>query len=117
MAKFRHIYIEMFGANVYFICCTRANYEKAIKREFNATAPSEKGGVYGTVEGYDRDGTIIDVIWVDSKYVTNPIVAHECLHVTYHILGRQGLWLTDSSEEAYAYLIQHLIAKIGKWTK
>jgi len=47
------------------------------------------------------------------------IIAHECFHLTCAILSQRGLRLTDSSEEAYAYLHGYLvdcvIQTLNKW--
>lgn len=36
------------------------------------------------------------------------LVAHESLHLTHHILNTCGCKLTNSSEEAYTYLLQYI---------
>lgn len=39
------------------------------------------------------------------------ILAHELFHATYMILQKAGISCTDTSDEAYAYLLQFLIEK------
>ena len=59
----------------------------------------------------------------DNKYIflenntRQDIIAHESLHCTIAILNRIGVWLTDSSEEQYAYLLGYLVKEINKGLK
>jgi hypothetical protein len=46
------------------------------------------------------------VLWLRAKSLS--VLAHEIFHVATFILDRAGIKLTDSSDEAYAYLIEHL---------
>ena len=110
--KFKYIYIELFGANVYWIRCSRKDYAGAIKREFKVKAPTKDLDVIGTAEVYkhEKEGHDIDVIWFKEKDVT--VIAHEIFHAVHNILQRRGLWLTDSSEEVYAHMIQYLTREI-----
>lgn len=39
------------------------------------------------------------------------LLSHECLHVTIAILRIAGLTLDESSEEAYTYLLQHILSE------
>lgn len=45
------------------------------------------------------------------------IVVHECFHTTCSILNTLDLFLTATSEEAFAYLIQYLYEEIEKKIK
>jgi hypothetical protein len=45
------------------------------------------------------------------------VIVHECFHATNNILNTLDLFLTDTSEEAYAYLIQYLYDEIAKRLK
>lgn len=47
-------------------------------------------------KGEDRESTIV----------------HECFHICAQIMNNKGSYLTDSSEEAYAYLLEYLYTKI-----
>lgn len=38
-------------------------------------------------------------------------IAHECFHVVFDLLQQRGLVLTNSSDEAYAYLIGYLVGQ------
>ncbi len=125
--KFKHIWVEMFGANIYYICCPRAHYIKAIKREFGEEAPEKKDNVLATCEIYTKieskyrviKGTnYIDVIWHNNKCSKDmPSIVHEVFHAVHNICQRKGLWLTDSSEETYAYMIQWVLMEIIRLRK
>ena len=116
--KFYHIYVETFGANIYYICCSRERYKELIKKEFDGKCPEKGEGIRGTAEGYDKDGQIIDVIWINDKCSNDlSVVVHEAFHVVHNILQHKGLWLTDSSEEVYAYLLQQIVQEIIEFRK
>ncbi len=110
MKKFRHLYIEMYGINVYYIRCSRLDYERRIKTEFDCNAPKKSRACTGKFEVYERGDTDIGVIWLSEKANLGHLV-HECLHATHYFLHDCGLFLSDNSEEAYAYLIQHIFKK------
>lgn len=44
--------------------------------------------------------------------LTHEVISHEVMHAAHDILSHAGLRLTDSSEEAYAYLTGWLITKV-----
>lgn len=44
----------------------------------------------------------------------HPTIAHEALHATYSICNFVGIPLSDSSEEAYTYLLEYIIREIEK---
>ncbi|MCK5604351.1 hypothetical protein KAR91_20850 [Candidatus Pacearchaeota archaeon] len=116
--KFKHIYIKTFGANIYYVCCNRERYEELIKKEFDKKCPERSNTSIGTTEGYERDGTIIDVIWHSDECSKDLSVAvHEAFHAAHNILQHKGMWLTDSSEEAYAYLLQQIVQEIIEFGK
>jgi len=53
------------------------------------------------------------IIKVQSNWIeTVKIVAHESMHLTYHIHRRTGMTLSTDSEEAYTYLMEKMIEKI-----
>jgi len=109
--KFHHLYFEVLGANVYVIICSRQEYEKAILYEFGETAPKKVKTVPATFEAYKKSGIPVGVIWL-KKQVKKCDIAHECMHAVHWILLDKGIWLTDSSEEIYAYMIGYIFKKI-----
>jgi len=125
--KFKHIWVEMFGANIYYICCPRDYYIKAIKKEFDDVAPEKNDSVLGTCEIYTKTekknriikcAVEINVIWQNiraSKDISS--MAHEVFHAVHNICQYKGLWLTDSSEETYAYMIQWILMEIIRLRK
>ena len=57
------------------------------------------------------------VVWLERKpqtLIQTAILTHELLHVTISILNRVGVSVSDSSEEAYTYLIQYLTEEFYK---
>lgn len=75
----------------------------------------------GDISAYD--GLVVNigygnnVLWVQSL-VNNPddigTLAHEAFHVTYDILKRVGIPLSNDSEEAYSYLIGYITECVGR---
>lgn len=110
MKKLRHLWIELYGINIYYIRCPRSDYEKRIKAEFGHNAPKAGPDVDGRFEVHDKDGEKIGVIWLDEDADMGHLV-HECLHAAHYFLQDRGLHLSDSAEEAYAYLIQYIFKK------
>ena len=52
-------------------------------------------------------------IWVHAN-APACIIAHECLHATFHTLDCLGFTLSEASEEAYCYLLAWLLDEIVK---
>jgi hypothetical protein len=107
MRKFRHVYIEIYMVNVYFIMCDFKTYERKILLEFG-NAPENSNNAVGKFEVYRKGNTPIGVIWM-TKWEA---LAHEIFHCVHWIMQCRGLRLDDSSEEAYAYLTQYLDSKL-----
>jgi hypothetical protein len=110
MKHFHHIYIDLYGFDIYFIRCRRAMYERKIETEFDLEAPVKQNKA-ATSEIYQKDGRLIGVIWL-CETATHAHLAHEVFHAVHFFLQNRGLSLTDASEEAYAYLIQWMFEKI-----
>jgi hypothetical protein len=112
MKKFHHLYIELYGFDVYFIRCCRTLYEKKIKEEFGYPARSVPPWNAATYEVYEREnGRQVGVIWL-CETGGRDLLVHEVFHVAHFVLDQKGLSLTNDSEEAYAYLIQWMFEKI-----
>lgn len=110
MQKLRHLYIELYGINIYYICCNRAVYKKRIRLEFKQDAPEESSDAAGSFQVYARSNQPIGVIWLAPTAKIEHLI-HECLHCVHFFLDHKGLVLSDNSEEAYAYLIQYIFNK------
>lgn len=68
---------------------------------------------------YEFDGMFVDkgeqlYIILDSNSIRPSLVAHECLHATFHILRYVEIPLTKESEEAYTYFHMYLIDECYK---
>jgi hypothetical protein len=114
MTKFRHVYIELYDENVYFIECSQKQYIEKMRLMFRVIM--EPGKFAGRFRVCKKDGKDICVIWINNMAGCD-VVAHECFHATYWILNNVGIWLHDSSDEAYAYLQQYLMRKINQFRK
>lgn len=77
----------------------------------------------------DQRGASARIVWNDdfrsyvfmqfypNVYRSDPVklygsIAHEAFHAAHRILTTHGITLTDSSEEAYAYLTEHIVRTI-----
>lgn len=61
------------------------------------------------------------MLWVQDEY-DHATLAHEALHITIAVLKSRGVSLGDKSEEAYTYLMTHIVrsvleAKKKDWKK
>lgn len=112
LPKFKYVWIDILGGNIYWIHCSRTEYEKRVRLEFEVEPPKYGKETQANFSVYHKGETPIGVIWFRKK--TIPILAHECFHATHWICHKQGIWLTDSSEEVYAYILEYLIKKLGE---
>ena len=108
---FCHIWVDIYEVNVYWARCSRDMYEVLVKEEFSREAPKIGRPRDARMEVYEMKGRGVIVIWL-SPEAKIWHVAHECFHAANGILEDRGLRLTDSSDEAYAYLLQYLIRKM-----
>lgn len=106
--KFEHHWEQMYGINFYWFRGSRKKYEELVKKEFGRNAPRRSKWTSGTFEVYwkEKAGQHIGVLWFKDKS-PGPF-AHEVFHAVHWALDQAGMVLTDDSEEAYAYFIQHL---------
>lgn len=91
--------------------------EVLINPDVEAVAQYVRDNLDSTVTACDFDGAAgltfdfqdgkPGIIWLESAYDPG-IVNHELLHATINTMRHSGLSLSDSSEEAYAYQLQHL---------
>ena len=110
-AKFKHLYSETYRQNIYYVACSPKEYIKLIQHEFNCVPDVSAKKQGAKFEVYIKKDVEICVIWITDKKRLD-FLAHECMHATHYILANRGLWLTDSSEEAYAYLMQWIVSNI-----
>lgn len=50
----------------------------------------------------------LELMIFTEKYIKSHYISHEAFHITCHCMNTAGNYLTDSSEEAYAYLLQYI---------
>lgn len=109
MRNFKHIWIEIYRVNIYWVRCSWKEYIKLVKYEFDEKVTGrEPGGRHQVFKKKEQD---IHVIWLPLK-ASWDIIAHEVFHCVHWIMDDKGMTLTDSSEEAYAYLIQYIVNQI-----
>lgn len=62
------------------------------------------------------------LFWINEKHnswfmafnaskISYGTIAHECYHATCRILKRKGIFYSEETEEAYAYLLDYLVTK------
>ena len=109
MRKFKCIFIDIYKVNVWFILCPVDYYKRIMKTKLNYTVKVSDytAGQHTHIEYGDNKQFVIWIKQWDS-------LTHELLHCVHSILDYKGLWLTDSSEEAYAYLIEYLEKEFRK---
>lgn len=112
MKTFKYIWVPIYQANVWWFRGPRKQYDKLVWKEFKREAPEKRITVNATVEEYLIGDQRVHVIWLKNHKVH--VLAHECFHAAYHILRDRGVYLTDGSEEAFAYLMDFLIQEIRK---
>jgi hypothetical protein len=111
MAKFKHIYIESLGSNIWVMKSSRRQYEESCKREFNLLPPKKEDDVCGTFEVFLELKVPIGIIWLKPP-INEVDKAHEIFHAVHWICQSRGIYLNNSSEEIYAYLISYLTRKV-----
>jgi len=112
---FNHIWLDWLKTNIYWIICSQEEYKRRIKLEFGETCKLKKsvGGRFEVYTNGDRD---IGVIWIKSPRDLR-VVAHECFHAVHWILADRSIKLSYDSDEAFSYLLEHLIGEILKLNK
>ncbi len=110
MNKFRHIYLDIYKVNVWFIYCSADYYQRKMKTEIDFCADVTEFHV-GQVVTADLDAGRTFIVWVrDWDSLT-----HELFHCVFAILDYKGMCLTKESQEAYAYLMEYLDREIRKF--
>jgi hypothetical protein len=95
--------------NIYWIICSLDWFKLKVKAEFNADL-TDLDALDGRFQVFEKENQKVGVIWAS----TVSELAHEIFHCVVWMLNSRGLWLTESSEEAYAYLIDFLDRKIRR---
>lgn len=95
-----------------------ADYLK--KRSLADLPISGVGGYFTSEDDLSMMGVFIEAergSWFPPETVS--ILSHELVHAIHFMLGRRGITLSDSSDEAYAYLQGYLMNKglevLHKW--
>jgi len=111
MAKYKKIEVPIYTGTAYMYvgdgdaCSKHAAVEANIPDKL--FEPSRVGACF-LQDGCNNTG-----IWVREEDDVATI-AHECLHASIFILGNAGISLTESSEEAYTYLLSYFVDEFSK---
>jgi len=112
--KFNHIWEDLYKVNVWWFRGPRKQYIDLVREEFKLVSSDVSDNVKGRVEHFAADDQPLPIIWLRKKDVA--VLAHEVFHVVHWILKYKGIYLSDDSQEAYAYLLEYLMSKImEKW--
>jgi hypothetical protein len=113
MREPKALYIEPYGFWVYYLISDQKTCEKILKERYKYVPDPPITGT-GIALPLERDGSNVNdgyFIWVhkDAGY---EVKVHEVFHATKYIMFHCGIDLTNSSNEAYAYLIAHIFKKL-----
>jgi hypothetical protein len=109
MKNFRHIFVPIYRENIYWKRCSRSAFCAAILHEFKCLPSSTRG--IATFGIYKKRNYDIGVIWIGPEAKTEHII-HECFHAVAWIMNERGVYLSESSDEAYACLLEYLCKSI-----
>ena len=112
--KFNHIWEDLYKVNIWWFQGPRKQYTALVYKELKLKAADIGDTVRGRVEHFIADGQPLPIIWLRHKNIAD--LAHEVFHVVHWIMKYKGIYLSDDSEEAYAYLLEYLMEEImEKW--
>ena len=103
---------DIYGAEVRLITnCTPKQYSAYIKRCFGAEHEPPYQGYFVV---YDNGSRQVYLVWIKQfewRIHDYALLAHELFHCAVRVMDDQGISLSDSSEEAYAYYLQFIYAE------
>lgn len=121
---FKSLHIELYNTWVYIsIAQTHEDAKKCAKKY--AKMPNaqfeesfghwkDNSGVIATV-AHSQNGASLTRF--KNPVIDHNTVAHECFHIAVALMEAKGIPLTDSSEEAWAYLMGFLVGKVTEMFK
>lgn len=112
MSDILHIYEPMYRINFYYILATtQPDFCKILNDELNIEMePKHDLSFVGRFVTAKKAGTEVGIIWTSNR---NPeFIAHECLHAAFWTMESRGIVLSYSSEEAFTYMLQFLVAEV-----
>lgn len=95
------------GENIKELCDHFCDYYK-LPDNYRITSHTVQGTFVWVEEKHHQSYNL----FVQFNFATDRVLAHEILHVTHRVLKNKGMKLTDSSEEAYCYLLDYLFDKV-----
>jgi hypothetical protein len=104
--------VPIFNAQIDLYVCDAPNDISAVlHNKYGA-----KANVVSTTTAHaamieNKEGYFFTLCFVDgsAKYSN---IAHECLHLTYYLLGRIGVECSINNHEVQAYLLEYLIEQV-----
>lgn len=118
--KIRYIFDPIYHSNIWFFHnWTREDYASYMKRKWERELlnGNQVGGsvIQLTVRNV-KTGNESDIycLWFDSKDPPSQNIAHEAFHISYRVMKKAGLTLSEESEEAFAYHLTWLIDEVSK---
>jgi len=111
--KLKLLHIDIYDFDLFYLISDWAKCVKVLKTKFNHHDVDSKQLGTGFALPVERDD-LGDAyfIWIDER-ASDQIKIHECFHATKYIMNNHcGCDLTNASEEAYAYLMAFICAKV-----
>jgi len=88
-----------------------------VKRKWKMDFPDDLHTGAGLYTCLYPEGRLTGLIALDFKFTGSPndysILAHECLHASFHLLRKRGVRYSKSSEETYTYFTDFLIENLA----
>jgi hypothetical protein len=111
--RFKHIWVDLFTTNFYWIRCSQAEFVKRLELTFHVKEKEEPEGDGFFIEA-ENSRIGFGIIWISDK--SDPgTLAHECLHAAKWMLERKRISFSGDTEEIYAYCVQYLFNKISSY--
>lgn len=95
------------GENIKELCDHFCDYYK-LPDNYRITSHTVQGTFVWVEEKHHQSYNL----FIQFNFATDRVLIHECLHIVHRILKNKGMKLTDSSEEAYCYLLDYLFDKV-----
>lgn len=100
--------VPIYGGRVYLFK-DRATWAQA--REYLGLVATDEKFTGHFTSATNDDGSVVYVLgWFNGMPTT---LAHEAIHLGFSILDRAGVPTTKSTDEAMAYLVDHLLKQLG----
>jgi hypothetical protein len=106
--------VPLYGARVQVFAAATARDARyaAARRPGLRELPPLAAGELGACLALPDGGPIVLAL----PFTASPgIVAHECAHAAAEVLARAGVPLTTKADEAFCYVLQHVVDRVAPW--